>query len=67
MHCWDHILPCKHIDTTKHIDIVLQRKSRIGISNNVGDEYLDEHIHILNFGETSINKECTFESIYFIA
>jgi hypothetical protein len=53
------------MDTTKCINITLQQKERTNVSNNVGEEELDGHTHILNFGETSNNNEYTVEFIVF--
>jgi hypothetical protein len=47
-----------------HIDIALQQKGRIRISNDVGEEELAWATHILNFGETNNNNEYTVESIF---
>jgi hypothetical protein len=52
------------MDTSKRIDIALQQKERTRPSNDVGEEELDEHTHILNSGETSNNNEYTVESIF---
>jgi len=52
------------MDKAKCIDIALQWKGRIGISNHVGKKEFDGHIHILNSEEASINNEYTIESIF---
>jgi hypothetical protein len=64
MNRWDQSLPRRRMDTTKQIDIALQQKERTRPSNDVGEEELDGHAHILNFGETSNNNEYTIESIF---
>ena len=64
MNCWDQSLPRRRRDTAKRIDIALQQKERTESSNDVGEEELDEHNHILNSGETSNNNEYIVESIF---
>jgi hypothetical protein len=54
MNCWDQSLPRRCMDTTKHIDIALQQKERTWPSNDVGEEELDGHTHILNLGKLVI-------------
>ena len=64
MNCWDESLPRRRMDIAKRIDISLQQKERTGPSNDVGEEELDEHTHILNSGETGNNNKYTIESIF---
>ena len=50
---WDQSLPRRHMETMKRIDITLKEKVRTEVPDDVGEEGLDGHNHILNFDETN--------------
>lgn len=43
----------------KHIDIALKEKVRTEVPDDVGEEGLDGHNHILNFDETNQSNDNT--------
>jgi len=61
---WDRSLPRRRMETMKRIDIALKEKSSTKVPDDVGEEGLDGHNHILNFDETNQDNDNTVESIF---
>jgi len=61
---WDQSLPRRRMQTMKRIDIAIKEKASTEVPDDVGEEGLDGHNHILNFDETNHDNDNTVESIF---